>query len=194
MEKVRINEELFLRDELINLLLIDEGLTETDGPNRSPLVDYINKEIGAPLGSPYCISGFLIRGVKQLCTKHKLINPVYMTASTQEFANYVVKYRPQYIHEVPARALKADLCILQLIDDVKKGHGYTLTENESAHGQKTFEYNTNAQGSRNGDGNHRRLRFATGSKTMRYRFAVDVVAWILDANPAFKLVQPLAPV
>lgn len=182
---VRLKEELFLRDELISLLLVHEGLTETDGPNRSPLCDHINATIGAKLGSPYCMAGLWVCGVKALCDKHKLINPVYKTASTQEFANYVQRYRPQYIHEVPARALKGDICILQLIEDPKKGHAYTLTENESAHGQKTFEFNTNAAGSRNGDGNYRRTRFSTGGRTMKYRFAVDVVAWILDANPAF---------
>lgn len=34
--------------------LVSEGVHESNGKNRSPIIDEINREIGLPLGSPYC--------------------------------------------------------------------------------------------------------------------------------------------
>ena len=34
-----------------------DGVRESEGPNRSPRIDEINRFIGSPLGSPYCAAG-----------------------------------------------------------------------------------------------------------------------------------------
>lgn len=37
---------------------VERHETESRGPNRSPLIDYIIKRIGLPLGSPYCAASW----------------------------------------------------------------------------------------------------------------------------------------
>ncbi len=34
--------------------LVDQDVHEIDGNNRSPVIDEINRELGLPIGSPYC--------------------------------------------------------------------------------------------------------------------------------------------
>lgn len=34
--------------------LVDEHVTETNGKNRGPMIDEINRELGLPMGSAYC--------------------------------------------------------------------------------------------------------------------------------------------
>lgn len=172
--------EAYLRDLLVGLWLKDQGQRETAGKNRSPMIDAVNKRLHVPMGSPYCIGSLLVRGVEPLCTRLALKNPVIMTAGTQDFWNRSpVKYRK--IKGVMAE--RGDIGILVTIDDPVHGHAFGLakTQTDVKH-QSTIEYNTNPGGSRDGDGVFQLIRSQDGTSTKRYRGAVDVVQWILDAN------------
>jgi hypothetical protein len=47
---------LSTRDNVIKVANGLLGLRETNGKNRSPIIDQMNKFVGAPLGSPWCAS------------------------------------------------------------------------------------------------------------------------------------------
>lgn len=174
-------DEALLRRELVRLWRRDVGARETNGNNRSTLIDSINKAIpGAYLGAPYCISGLLHRGVNELCKLYNLKNPVTQTPSTQEFYDRApAKFR----HAIGEEALMADIGIEQSRENSSTGHAYGHTEDEiEGTLKKTIEYNTNDAGGRDGDGVYEKTRSQNGDSKKRYRGCVDVVSWILSAN------------
>ena len=178
--------DVFLRNELIKLVAKDIGQRETTGKNRSPLIDMINSSCpGAYIGAPYCISGLLVRGVKKLCNTYGLANPVKMTASTQEFYDATPA---KFKHAKGSLGHKGDIGIQQSKSNPDTGHAYILEEDEASTSglQHTIEYNTDGSGGRDGDGVYRRTRSQSGDLLKRYRGSVDVIAWILSANPNFK--------
>lgn len=178
-------EEQYLRDQLVNLWHNDLGQFEINGPNRSPMIDAINKRLHVPLGSPYCIGGLLVRGVEALCTQNKLANPVVMTAGTQDFYQRApLKFKTSKGSK--KKALKGDIGILQNKGNSGLGHAFGFTVDETDK-QTTCEYNTNKAGSRNGDGVYELTRDQGGTLTKRYLGSVDVVSWILSVNSKFKL-------
>lgn len=179
--------DAFLRDALIKLVQKDIGQRETNGKNRSALIDMINSNCpGAYIGAPYCISGLLVRGVKKLCNNHGLVNPVKMTASTQEFYDSAPA---KFKHAKGTLGHKGDIGIQQSRSNPDTGHAYILEEAEADTSglQHTIEYNTDGSGGRDGDGVYRRTRSQSGDMAKKYRGSVDVIAWILSANPTFKV-------
>jgi lysozyme len=170
---------LTLRDELVDLWRKDLGQRETNGKNRSPMIDAINERLGVAKGSPYCIGGLLVRGVEVLCKKHGLKNPVTMTAGTQNFYN---KAPAKYKHAKGVHAKKGDIGILVNKDDAGHGHAFGFREEQVTADQRTIEYNTNGAGSRDGDGVFELERTDLGTLTKTYRGSVDVIQWIMDAN------------
>lgn len=177
--------DVFLRNELIKLVAKDIGQRETGGNNRSPMIDAINDQL-AYRGAPYCISGLLVRGVKKLCRSYGLTNPVLMTASTQEFYDATPA---KFKHAKGVLGHKGDIGIMQSKSNSDSGHAYILEEDETSTSgvQHTIEYNTDGSGGRDGDGVYRRTRSQSGDLLKRYRGSVDVIAWILSANPDFKV-------
>lgn len=176
--KPKTREQL-LRDELVALWEADLGQRETDGSNRSPMIDSINKRLGIDMGLPYCIGGLLVRGVEVLCTKHQLKNPVTMTAGTQKFWGRA----PEKFKKLKGnKAKKGDIGILVSTTNPSQGHAFGFREDET-HVQQTIEYNTNLAGSRDGGGVYRLERTANGTISKKYRGSVDVIAWILSVNP-----------
>ena len=173
-----VSIETVLRESLVHFWELDLGQREDQGKNRSLMIDHINFKLGVPMGSPYCIGGLLVQGVEPLCFMYHLKNPIPMTASTQEFWR-----------NAPARFLrpngkpgkKGDICIMQNKAAKNYGHAYGLTEDEGRD-QKTIDYNTNLGGSRDGDGVFELVRNQGGTATKTYLGAVDVVAWIMEAN------------
>jgi hypothetical protein len=170
--------EEILRDDLVKFWREDLDERETDGKNRSPMIDSVNRRVQVPLGSPYCIAGLLVRGVERLCTTHRLTNPVVMTGGTQFFWNKA----PIVIKGLNRRARRGDIGIMQSIANPIQGHAFGFTEDELNGIFKTIEYNTNEAGSRDGIGVFERVRRRDMSGSMKYRGTVDVVAWILTAN------------
>lgn len=174
------DNETKLRDLLVDYWKKDLGQFETDGSNRSEMIDSINRRLKVPLGSPYCIGGLLVRGVEALCKQLSLVNPIPMTAGTQNFYNLApLKYRNPIGKGL---AKKGDIGILVNKYDAGHGHAFGFREDETEDQQLTVEYNTDKAGSRNGDGVHELTRLQSGTLTKRYRGSVDVVKMILDAN------------
>jgi len=176
--KPKITDE-YLRTYLLNLWTEDLDEREVNGQNRSPMIDAVNKRLGVPMGSPYCIGGLLVRGVEAMCTQLELKNPVTMTAGTQKFwARAPMKYK-KLKGDKPR---KADICIQRNRDDKNHGHAYGLTADQKDLYQATIEYNTNMAGSRDGQGVYNLKRTQDGDSKKEYLGAVDVVRWILEAN------------
>lgn len=171
-----------LRTELVGYALDDVGMTEDKGPNRSEMIDEVNRNVpGGSLGAAYCMSGLVYRAVRRLCKNHGWTMPSWInTASTQGFYNSApAKYkRPKG----DFGGKKGDICIQQSYSNPGLGHAYMLTAAETKTGQQTVEYNTNPAGSRNGDGVYKRTRTQAGDSSKKFRGSVDVVQAILDHN------------
>lgn len=66
--------------ELVATATTYVGQTETHGANRSPIIDSMNRAVGAPLGSPYCASA-----VSWYLDKVGASVPQYRTAWSRAF-------------------------------------------------------------------------------------------------------------
>lgn len=179
--KKEVSLEQILRDDLLELLLVDVGERETKGKNRSPFIDAINKDVrDAYLGAPYCLSWIVSRGIKRLCAKHGYKMPSWMnTPSTQSFYNAApAKYK------IPKGSLpkKGDVGIQQSKTNSGSGHAYILVKDQVSSTQETVEANTDASGGRDGDGVYRRTRTQNGDSSKNYRGAVNVIQAIIDHN------------
>lgn len=168
-----ITEDL-LRSELVTMWTMWEGKKETDGKNLAPWINPMPKYFGVPMGSPYCIMGLLYYGVKPLCEKYKLKNPVPMTASTQDFFN-------RSSHKVASSVKKGDIGILVNRNDSSHGHAFGILE-DGVVSFKTIEFNTDPSGGRDGDGVYKRTRTSNGDTSKKYRGSIDVVKWIMEYN------------
>jgi len=175
----RADKEMLMRNMLVELALEDSGKKETNGRNRSALIDEVNRKMMVPMGSPYCLTALYFRVIDPLCDSLQLSNTVWMTASTQEFWE---KSYDKYKIPKGESAKKGDIGILQDIKKPRLGHAYLHIEDEDQGNQKTFEYNTNLKGSTEGDGNYIYKRTQEGTLTKRYLGSVDVVSWLLDTN------------
>ncbi len=174
-----------LRDALVARAMKDVGKREDKGPNRSLWIDIMNswmgKIIGVDLtGAAYCITGQQYN-LNEVCKELNLINPIFQTPSTQDFfRNGAVK---KYIRPHGALGKKGDWASFQHTSDAGKGHETMLREDQTSHPDfSTVEYNTNAAGSRAGDGCWTLTRSENGSASLKFQGFIDVVQWILDAN------------
>lgn len=168
-----------IREDIVSMLLKDVGQRETNGKNRSPLIDSICKFFGLPFGQPYCI-GWVVYRVDGYCAAKGLKNPLPKTMSTQEFYR---RTPAAYKKPKGVKASKADVGIQQQYADANRGHAYVLTDDEGVY-QPTVEANTNPAGSRDGDGIYENSRSQAGDLSKKYLGAVDIAKWISDANKA----------
>jgi len=165
-----------LRLSLVKLISEDIGQRETHGKNRSPLIDEINQKLFIPLGSPYCLSGLMVRGIIRLCDMYELKIPFKRYASTQKFWQDVpLKYKKEI-------GQMADIGIMRDVINPNLGHAFILSDNCVDKKMKTIEYNSNPAGSRDGDGVYRSNRFTSGTRTQAFLGCVDVIQWIEDEN------------
>lgn len=179
-----LTADQYLREKLVGYWNHDVGQEETHGRNRSPMIDYINKITGAGNGAPYCIGGLLVRGVRQMCLDLGLKCPVPIIAGTQSFWAKSAEYRtPKGSSKL---AQHGDIGILRNKGDKSHGHAFGFDKDETSK-QYTVEYNTNGAGSRDGQGVYKLVRTQSGTATKDYLGSVDVVKWILAANPNFKV-------
>lgn len=175
------DDVLAIRKRFVALFSEDIGQRETNGKNRSPLIDMINKMVkGAYIGAPYCMSAIVARAIMRLCKELGWEMPDWMnTASTQSFYNNCPqKYR------IPKGSLPkmGDIGIMQSYSNAGSGHAYMLEEDEKGSSQKTIEANTDGSGGRDGDGWYQRKRTQNGDLTKKYRGSVDVIQALIDHN------------
>ncbi len=134
------------------------GLRENT-KNRSELIDKMNKWIGVPEGSPYCLTA-LLYGLHQVAQKHKLRVNLPRTAGTQLFA---AQTSSLYKHQQPR---EGDFAIYTSLLNFTRGHaGFVKsTGPDSAH---NYEFNTNIAGSRDGDGFYEKTRPFKGEGNLK---------------------------
>lgn len=166
-----------LRDLFIKKCLAMQGQKETHGKNRSPMIDADNKKAGVPLGSPYCLTSLMCR-LDEACKEMGLKNPIGIQASTQMFFNSV---KNKYL---VTTGKKGTIAIFQSRSNSSRGHAAAVREDmvKGTNHFETIEFNTDGQGSRDGDGVWPKTRSTYGNQTMRFRGWVDVCAWVIDSN------------
>ncbi len=150
-EKPVVKEpELSLKDliieEWIETLISFDGLKES-GKNRHKLIDEANKWAGVPMGSPYCLS-FILHQLHLTCVRYKAELHVPHRAATQLFWKGLSASVKQQ------QPIKNGIVIWQSRSNASRGHAAVSLGNYKA-GQTSFqtvEANTNAAGSRDGDG------------------------------------------
>lgn len=151
------------------------GQNETDGPNRSELIDTINKNMKANLGSPYCQSGIYFVATK-VCEKIGFRNPLPKTPSTQD------AWRSSHIKYKRGRGSIGDFCYWQSKRDETKGHAGICRLEQTQTNFRTIEFNTDSVGSREGGGVWYKSRNTVGTESLFFLGFVDVAQWILDEN------------
>ncbi len=174
-----------LRDGLVAAYLdrVDDdlGLREPNGSNRSASIDEMNKWSGGGLGAPYCITGALHR-LMLTCKKLGLAFPIRPEASTQRFFNLAPAKYKRTVKDV---WLPGYIGIYVSKSDSSHGHAVILRLPKAVADKNvyTYEYNTGPDGGRDGPGFFAKTRSINGTTTLKFRGAVDVIQWILDANP-----------
>lgn len=136
------------------------GTREAGGKNRGLIIDRINRFVGNPDGSPYC-AAFIAWVFAQTGEKKFPI-----TGSSQELRRWGFKHG--YYNVDPQFLLNWRGAMGGWTNDGDAGHGHVfLIEKRYTNwfglGKKvvavgTIEANTNAEGSRDGDGIYRRKR------------------------------------
>lgn len=176
-----ITREQQYRDFLVAQCLKDVGQKESNGNNRSPMIDDINKQMGEDMGQPYCISGLMIRAIKPLGETFGLKRPFMLNSSTQSFWQLVPA---KYKRLAGIMAKKGDMGILQNRDNADRGHAFLVKEDQvDSKIENTVEYNTDPSGGRDGDGVYERTRSQDGDDAKKYLGCIDIVQWFLDENP-----------
>jgi hypothetical protein len=153
---------------------------ETKGPNRSPDIDVVNKWVGVDLGSPYCIA-FLLYCLNQVCLELKLKNPVGKHAGTQEFFNNAPA---KYKHLLTEDWVLASIAIMVQRNDSSHGHAVGVKVGRAARDSQvsTDEFNTGPDGGRDGEGFYHHVRSLAGTSSLKFRGAIDVCQWVIDAQ------------
>lgn len=145
-----------------------EGQKETHGSNRSPWIDMINKWIGVSLGSPYCMTS-ICYALNQTEKELKIKIDLPRSASTQTFFN---KTKSKYKVQHPDYGL---IGIQQSKENKSQGHALVcLTKQDPKGNFQTTECNTNALGSRDGQGCMLNQRNIKGDSLKKFLGYVDV--------------------
>lgn len=170
--------------------LIDKPIRETNGKNRSPDIDSWNKRTFVPMGSPYCASSIWCEW-EDACKELGLKFPMKATASSQAFAT---QPPAKYVRKAGEAGKRGDAGVLQNIADPGYGHMTVLREDQITGSEyfQTYEFNTDGEGSRDGDGGYPKTRSIKGDSQKRFRCFVDIPQWILDTN-AGNLEKPTEP-
>lgn len=179
---------MITREDIANKIVeiiqkdVSDGLRETHGKNRSPRIDFFNKRVGVPLGSPYCASAGW-SAIEDACQALGLKNPVMPTGSSQAFRreNFVPK---QYLRPAGSLGRKGDVGVFQSSTTSYLGHYTVLSEDQVEQPYfNTLEYNTDGSGSRDGDGAYAMTRSTEGVYGNKFFVCfTDVPQWILDSN------------
>lgn len=169
-----------LRKVIVTLCLNDVGQREINGKNRSPMIDLVNKEIGVSLGSPYCISAILIRGVKPAIKilGLKVPSDFKFSASTQLFFN------ASKLHVRPRAELakRGDIAIWRQKANPALGHaGLVRSDQQVLASFDSVQYNTSsgAAEERDGEGVYEKPASTIDSKKWEFRGFIDVCGWIV---------------
>lgn len=173
-----IEKELNHLDVLLEIedLLITEamkwvGIREHGGANKGNEVEMFQKAVdGKAQGEPWCLA-FVQFVVGQVCKNYDILNPLVRTEHCQTLYNRTDK---RYLRKDPERGF---IFILKSKTSSSGHTGFCLNRGSAF---ETVEGNTNASGSREGDGVYVKTRVVAGTPTMDMRGFIDVPAMIYD--------------
>lgn len=150
-----------------SLLFSYDGRNEDKGPNRSDWVDEINKWIGVPLGSPYCLSSLLFN-LRRLEAQFAIRFDLADLAGTQLFW---LATKNEYRLKEPKNFC---IGIFRSKADPTKGHAVYCKTGAIKSIFETFEFNTNSSGSREGGTVMSTKRNTNGSDSLTLLGFVDL--------------------
>jgi lysozyme len=183
--KVKITRDQLVDAMLANVKrLIDQPVRESNGANRSVTIDSWNKRTGVPMGTPYCASSIWCEW-KDVCDSLGLKFPMRPTASSQAFVSAVPS---KYVRKEGDLGRRGDAGVLQMSSDKSRGHMTILREDQASGSKdfKTYEFNTNSAGSRDGDGGYAKTRNTVDRSSANagklFRAFTDIPQWIIDSN------------
>lgn len=168
--------EQMIRDEIIIEAKKYLGQRETNGNNRSPWLDALERIFGM-IAQAWCAM-YATYCVRNVCKRLGLKNPVGLKAGSQDcFYDAPPKYRFR------TKGKKGCFGVLRNKADHSHGHVYIVEADQTDPKlHATIEGNTNKAGSRDGDGVYENMRSTDGTATKDFLGFVDVAAWICDAN------------
>jgi hypothetical protein len=155
-------------------------VAEKEDPNlphhMTPWVVELNKRVGAPPGSAYCITGATCT-LQDTCKRLGLKDVVGLHCGTQQFyRSSPEKYKSQV-------AKKGMIGIFVDRDDPDHGHAVVVSSDPTLPSAfNTIEFNTNSDGDREGNGVWRHNRLMSGTQGLKLLGFVDVCQWVLDDN------------
>jgi hypothetical protein len=152
LPEIQINANDGLAENAIRIALSQEGVREINGSNSGPEVDQYLACVHAAPGNPWC-SAFASWCIKKAATDLGITPELTFSAST---------YGLWTKNPTLQMATPTDNCIFLIDHGLSKqgnriGH-VGLVVSVNGNGLETIEGNTNAGGSRNGDGVYRRTR------------------------------------
>ncbi len=168
------------RDDLVAAIIRDLegyiGIHESDGPNRSPTIDSINKFMKLPMGSAYCLSGLWnsLDNVAKIYEAKSIDLP--KTGHCMTFANQVKPFyrtmSPQpgdwAIYQMGDTALGHAACVRKIIkDDIATIEFNTMGPPKKKSGSEEIV--------REGDGCHYKTRPKLGHGNMKLVTFVRVI-------------------
>lgn len=130
-------------------------IRETNGPNRSPMIDKMTRDLGLPLGVPWCM--VLVQWVFKLAGAELNLREDPLKPDTGGCLDLWNRVPKSWRHG-PLEGRPGDIGIL----DWGGGKGHTFIVKSYSGGYyrtySTYEGNTNSAGSREGDGFYPKVR------------------------------------
>lgn len=152
-----------VQDHVVTVARQYVGIRETNGNNRSPIIDKWNRSVGAPLGSPYCASA-----VSAWLNEAGATLPNIRSASSRLFIRSAGAYDVKYVRHGLRKIQRGDVIVWKRAGG---GHiGIASDDWKGLHG-RVVEANTSAPhvaGSQwNGDGVWEKQRMITSTSAFR---------------------------
>ena len=138
----------------LSIMLSWQGERETKGANRSPLIDYMNRRLGLPLGSPYCSSS-----ISLALDSAKVTSPTVRTGLARNFKSSKSIKATQVLSGKKSVHV-GDIAIWQL-GKSWRGHAALVVRVIDKRTIETMDANTTCDGvgtERDGDGFCKKIR------------------------------------
>lgn len=175
---LRVNGEIVTRDsiadEICNSAKSQIGVRE-QGYNDGPQIREYQKAVdGKAQKESYCM-GFVQWNAKRIAAKYGLKNPMFPS----ELCTAVWDHTPAKYRLKPGQAIRGSVFIQKVRGNSIKGHTGINTGSGSVQ-WPTIEGNTDASGSREGDGVYATTRMVTGTATKEVLGHIDIAQMIYD--------------
>lgn len=168
-----------IAEAIIRVAMAEVGIREAGGSNRGPRVEEYQRYVDGKASREAWCMGYMQWVVGQVCKMHNVRSPIYPS----EHCNTVYSKTPsRYLRDKPAKGLM----FIMKSRTSDSGHTGIATGPSKLLVFPTVEGNTNAAGSREGDGVYKKTRMTTGTATMKMRGYIDVSQMVYDAVVGIK--------